>query len=158
VQVDKALRGTLSSVVPSAAGFQAQREAVAEAVGRSRASAAEAAAAALLEARLSGPDLGLRCSCSQVCAWKQCPEQTLTRQAADFGSSPISSTAAQQLYMQRACRSSCIECHVTRRVFRRLRYPGGPFQEEQSSAAAAAARPRHGGGDTQQPQGGKRKA
>jgi hypothetical protein len=58
-QVDKALQGTLSSVVASAGGFQAQREAVAQAVGRSRAAdaaaAAEAAAATLLEAGFPRP-------------------------------------------------------------------------------------------------------
>jgi hypothetical protein len=62
--VDKALQGTLSSVVPSAAGFQAQRAAVEAAVRRTRAmdaaAAAEAAAAALLlEARLLKPRLSM---------------------------------------------------------------------------------------------------
>ena len=55
-QVDEALQGTLSSVVPSAAGLQTQREVAALAAGRgtaSAAAAAEAAAAALLEARLA---------------------------------------------------------------------------------------------------------
>ena len=55
-QVDEALQGTLSSVVPSAAGLQMQRGVAALAAGRSTASAAaaaEAAAAALLEARLA---------------------------------------------------------------------------------------------------------
>jgi hypothetical protein len=53
-QVDKALRGTLSSVVPTAAGFQSQREAVAAAVKRSRAMDAAAAAPALLEVCFPG--------------------------------------------------------------------------------------------------------